>query len=149
MAQPGQAQVAWLYFWSLRTCLLSGHQALRVEGAFRVVQAEEPGDGAAAGTVRSSAICFLQEGRKRAQPKRADGGAMSSRRQLLTSAENPVPGTGLGSLVRGHGGDEGQRVCGTEAGPLYWGQADPGLWTKKSCGWSHGENAPQGSHLLE
>lgn len=69
------------YFWSLRTCLLSGHQALRVEGAFRVAQAEEPGDGAAAGTVRSSAICFLQEGRKRAQPRRADGGLRGSNEQ--------------------------------------------------------------------
>lgn len=30
--------------------------------------------GPGRGTVRSSAICFLQEGRKRAQPRRADGG---------------------------------------------------------------------------
>lgn len=77
---------------------------------------------------------------------------MSRRRQLFTSAESPVPGTGLGSLVldaaflvRGQGGDQGQRVCGTEAGALYLGQADPGLGTKKSCGWSHRENAPQGA----
>lgn len=33
-----------------------------------------PGDGAAAGIVRSSAISFLQEGRQRGQPRRAGGG---------------------------------------------------------------------------
>lgn len=32
------------------------------------------GDGAAAGIVRSSATCSLQEGRQRGQPRRAGGG---------------------------------------------------------------------------
>ena len=55
-------------------------------------------------------------------------------------------------LVRGQGWGLGTEAttCGTEAGALCWGQADPGLRTKKSCGCSHPENASRGAvHLSE